>query len=168
MRDNYSIANYHSYKNDYLRLKQLHQVGGANILQESDYLLTLIESNLDKPLSDIDFLEVGGGDFSLTLPLAFYFNSHTGIEKRKRMVRMAEHRIGFQRIPNARIIRADIDELEFDPESTYDVIYMRNAFHLIDHERIFQTLLQILNPGGLLFIEQTESKPIIWADKRFV
>jgi SAM-dependent methyltransferase len=166
---NKSFERYNEARADYLHLKTfnngIYQRGGT-IIEEPDYLLRLIESNLSIPLSEVDFLEVGGGNFSRTLGLSIYFKSFTGIEIRKRSTRIASNVIEFQRIPNATIINSDINTL--DLEETYDVIYMRNSLHLANLETSFPKLIQSLRPNGVLFIEQTEAEPVNWLDKRFV
>ena len=158
--DKYNVIKY-----DYLHLKELEQRGGASV-EEVDYLLRIIETELEKDLSEVEYLEVGGGNFCQTLGMAFHLNSFTGIEKSKRAVRFATRTAGFQRIPNVTIIDADIAEYDLDRE--FDVIYMRNSLHLANYDVTFPKLIQSLRPGGVFVVEQTDSKPVAWGDKRYV
>ena len=147
--------------------------GGTNILLNDDYLLSIIEEYFI--LEDVNFIEIGGSDFSMTLPLSMYFNSYTGIEQRGRMVNMAKFRMNFQRLPSdsIQLIHGDINHIDGIKNNTsladrkYDVMYMRNVFHLIDHQLIFDDLIDLMNDKSIIVIEQAEASPFGWMDNRF-
>lgn len=71
-------------------------------------------------------LDVGCGPGKFCMVGALTTAGHfTGVEHRERLARLAQDTIQRERIPNARIIRANITEVDF---SAYDAFYLFNPF----------------------------------------
>lgn len=156
---------YYKYKAKYFVLLSNKLSGGNDpLLENPDYLLRIIEGSFN--LDAVDFLEVGGGEFTQTGPLSRFFNSYTGIEKHTRSYKMAKSRLTGQRF-DVELLNEDINDWVNVADDRYDVIYFRNTLHLTNYKEVFGKLIGLLKSNGMIIYEQTIAKPKRWRDKRY-
>jgi ubiquinone/menaquinone biosynthesis C-methylase UbiE len=107
---------------------------------------TLIAFN---SLAGKDVLEIGTGNGSHAQLLAEYAKSYTGIDITDYAVKSTSERMKCFGISNAKIIRMDAEEMQFDNNS-FDYVWSWGVIHHSSNtEKILKEMKRVLRPNGV-------------------
>jgi acyl-coenzyme A synthetase/AMP-(fatty) acid ligase/ubiquinone/menaquinone biosynthesis C-methylase UbiE/lauroyl/myristoyl acyltransferase len=98
-------------------------------------------------------LDVGSGDGLLTVELARVAQQVVGVDLSPTMIDRARQRAADAGCQNVEFIQADINALEMPPAS-FDLIVSSFALHHTDPRVTVPTLVGLLRPGGMLYLQE--------------
>lgn len=110
-----------------------------------------------------DILEAGVGQGVVLKNISrrggLNIKSLTGIDLSDRLIAMAR-----QAVPEARILKGDVENLEF-PDSSFDFTVLVDTFqYLLDFDKALGEIKRTLRPGGIFIVTVPNKKWILFAD----
>lgn len=114
-------------------------------------------------LQDKTALEIGAGVGLKSIPLAKLFLNYVVLEPDILLFnKLQSNCIKF----DSKIESYNVKVLEYKTRNKYDVVILNNVFHLILNEMVYDHLLSLLKPGGIIYVQQPLPHPRGWGDDR--
>lgn len=124
---------------------------------------TFMEFSGVADLGEKTALEVGAGVGLKSIPLAELFSEYVVIEPDIVLFNKLESNVlKF----NAKIKGHNVKLGDYKTNIKYDVIILNNVFHLIFNDELYDTLLTLVKPDGIIYIQQPQPYPKGWGDDR--
>jgi 2-polyprenyl-3-methyl-5-hydroxy-6-metoxy-1,4-benzoquinol methylase len=111
-----------------------------------------------KDESFTEFLDIGCGDGSLSLPLLTAQRHLTLVDLSEGMLSVAQSKIPKDLIDHVKIFNMDAMAADLAPQA-YDAIFCVGVLaHVDSPEALLNKIISLLKPGGILILEQTEAR----------
>ncbi len=114
-------------------------------------ILATIAPDLTKPVSELSVLDIGSGYGHTALALARQCRRVVGIEPCSQPAEHAKRLQVEMRVDNAVFFHQTLEQFPFDQH--FDLIILDNVLeHLPDQPAALHQIVQMLNPGGILYL----------------
>jgi ArsR family transcriptional regulator len=120
------------------------------------------KSGFDSGTSDLEIIDLGCGDGTLTVEMAKFAKRVIGVDFNPDILASARQRVDRLGLKNVNLLVEDVSNLSLPSESLDAVFFSQSLHHLDDPESGLREAARILRPGGQVLIMELASHNEDW------
>ena len=120
------------------------------------------KSGFDSGTSDLEIIDLGCGDGTLTVEMAKFAKRVIGVDFNPDILASARQRVDRLGLKNVNLLVEDVSNLSLPSESLDAVFFSQSLHHLDDPESGLHEAARILRPGGQVLIMELASHNEDW------